>query len=211
MKHDRTELLLYEPNMYKAFMILALPVMASNLLKSVHDLVDSYFIGQMENSVSAQAGISVSWPLIEIFVSLSTGLAVAGVAVISQHLGARRKEDAKRYATLLMVLSIGLGLLINLFLYLAAGPVLRLMGAEGGVYDAAATYVRVRAFEMPFLFIFTAFQAIRQAKGDTVTPVILSVTSIVINIVLTGIFVRILNLGVFGAAVDYPTSVDFTV
>ena len=64
---------------------------------------------------------------------------------------------------------------------------------------------------MPFLFIFTAFQAIRQAKGDTVTPVILSVTSIVINIVLTGIFVRILNLGVFGAAVDYPTSVDFTV
>lgn len=44
-KRDKTDLLLYEPNLYKAFLILALPVMGANLLKSFHDLVDTYFIG----------------------------------------------------------------------------------------------------------------------------------------------------------------------
>ena len=74
------------------------------------------------------------------------------------------------------------------------------MGAEYAVYDAALTYLRVRSFEMIFLFLFTAFQAARQARGDTTTPVILSVITIITNIILTGVCIQVLNLGVFGAA-----------
>jgi len=53
---------------------------------------------------------------------------------------------------------------------------------------------------MVFTFIFAAFQAIRQAQGDTVTPVILNVTALVINIILTAYFVKGLNMGLAGAA-----------
>lgn len=201
LKKDRTDLLLKEPNLYRAFMILALPVMASNLLKSVHDLVDTYFIGQLENSVSAQAGIAVTWPLLNIFIALSSGLAVAGVAVISQQLGAGREEEARRYTALLLVLSAAVGVGITVVLACISPWVLRLMGAEGGVYREGLTYLSVRAFEMPFLFIFSAYQAVRQAKGDTTTPVILSITAIVINIVLTAVFIKVFGLGVFGAAI----------
>ena len=56
-KPDKSYLLLHEPKLYKAFFTLAWPVMLSNMLKSFHDLVDTYFIGQLPNSVAAQAGI----------------------------------------------------------------------------------------------------------------------------------------------------------
>lgn len=87
MKKDKSYLLLKEPNLYKAFLTLAWPVMLANLLKTLHDLVDTFFIGQMENSVPSQAAIAITWPLLNIFLSLSIGLSVAGVALISQYLG----------------------------------------------------------------------------------------------------------------------------
>lgn len=200
MKQSRYDLLLHEKNLYKAFTILALPVFMANIIKSLHDLVDTYFIGQMENSVAAQAGLSIAWPPINILMSFTIGLSVAGVSVISQLLGAGKKEDAKKYSGLLVLLSVGLGVLVNTILYFLAPGILSLMGAEGDVHIAATSYLRTRSFEMIFTFLFCAFQAIRQAKGDTITPVILSTTSVVINIILTAYFIRICGMGVEGAA-----------
>ncbi len=197
---DRSELILHEPKLYSAFWRLALPVCGANLLKALHDLVDTYFIGQMPDSVSAQAGISVSWPLINILMSFMAGLAVAGVAMISQLIGAGRKEEARKYSGLLLSLSLVLGVAINVLLYFLTPGVMRLMNAQGAVFDSAVVYTQTRSFEMIFLFIFAAFQAARQARGDTLTPVVLSVIAVVINIVLTAVFVRVLGWGVFGAA-----------
>ncbi len=200
MIKDRKYLFLEDKNIYRAFMYLAFPVMVANMFKSLHDMVDTYFIGQTANSVAAQAGISITWPLYNLFMALSVGMSVAGVSLISQYLGLKAEKRAREYASLLLILSAVIGVLFNLLLYFASPAVMTWMGAEGAVYDAAVTYLKVRAFEMPFLFIFAAFQAIRQAKGDTTTPVILTIASIIINIILTAIFVKNFHMGVFGAA-----------
>lgn len=200
MKTDKTELLLREPNLYKAFLLLTLPVFGANFMKAFNELVDTFFIGQIAESVAAQAGISLSWPLLNIFAALQVGFGVAGVAVISQLLGMDRREAAREHAGVLFCLSVALGLVLNLFLWLVAPAVMALTGAEGAVLANCVVYLRVRSFELVFTFIFAAFQAIRQAQGDTVTPVILSVSAVVLNIVLTGYCVRVLDMGTFGAA-----------
>lgn len=198
-KKDNTQLLLYEPNVYKSFIILALPVFGANFMKAFNDLVDTFFIGQMQNSVAAQASIALTWPIINIFVSFQIGLSIAGVAVISQFLGAEKDDEAREYAGILFVLSVVLGIAINIILFLICPSVIRGMGATDMVYEYSVQYVRIRSMEMLFAFIFACFQAVRQSQGDTVTPVILQVTAVMINIVLTGVFVKILGLGVFGA------------
>ncbi|MEG1889667.1 MAG: MATE family efflux transporter [Lachnospiraceae bacterium] len=200
MKRDRTDLLLYEKNMYKSFVILALPVFGVNILMSLNDLIDTYFVGQMPNSVAAQAGMSISWPLINILMAFNIGLAVAGVAVISQFLGAGKKEEAQKYSGMLVLLSVGLGFVINLLLFLVTPFVIGWMGATGDTYTSAVTYVQVRSFEMVFSFLFAAFQSIRQSRGDTVTPVALSAMGIVVNVILNAVFIQGLGMGVFGAA-----------
>jgi len=201
-KSDRQHLLLHEKNMYKAFAMLATPVFFANMLKSFHDLVDTYFIGQMENSVAAQAGISIAWPPLNILMSLVTGLCVAGVAVISQYNGAGNKVRSKQFSMLLLELAGFLGVALNILVYALSPAILTWMGTKNqpGVYEEALTYLRVRAFEMVPFLLFSAFQAIRQARGDTQTPVTLSFIAVGVNIVLTGIFVKIYGMGVFGAA-----------
>jgi len=200
MKQDRTQILLYEPNLYKAFLTLTLPVFGANFMKAFNELVDTYFIGQLADSVSAQAGVSIVWPLLNIFASFQVGFSVAGVAVISQLLGAGQKERARSNAGVLLSVAVLFGIVLNVGLYLVAPWVLSLMGAEGAVYQAALSYTRIRSVEMVFTFVFAAFQSIRQAQGDTVTPVVLSIIAVLLNIVLTGTFVQILGMGVAGAA-----------
>lgn len=199
MARDRTHLLLHEPNLYKAFMVLAAPIFAANFMRAFNDLVDTYFIGQIQNSVAAQAGISISWPLLNILLSFQVGFSVAGVAVISQLLGGGHRDRARDNAGLLLVIAVVLGAAVNVILYIISPWVMMLMGAEGGVLASAVDYLRVRSFEMIPLFVFGAFQAVRQAQGDTTTPVYLSVTTVLINVVLTALFVRVMDLEAFGA------------
>jgi len=75
------------------------------------------------------------------------------------------------------------------------------MGASPEVHGYAVSYLRIRSFELPFLFLSFGFQAIRQATGDTKTPVFISAFSIVVNIVLTALFVLYYQQGIVGAAI----------
>lgn len=199
MPKDRSALLLREPNLYKAFLLLAAPIFGANFMRALNELVDTYFIGQMAQSASAQAGVSISWPLLNIFTSFQVGFAVAGIAVVSQLLGAKQEERARENAGLLIGVALLFGIALHALLYLAAPVILTGMGARGASLAFSITYVRVRSFELLFTFLFTAFQAIRQAQGDTVTPVLLSLGAVILNIILTATFVQGLGLGVFGA------------
>lgn len=199
MRRDRTELLLREPNLYKAILTLALPVFGANFMKAFNELVDTFFIGQIADSVSAQTAISMCWPVINLFAAFQTGFGVAGVALVSQLLGAGRRERARENAGVLLVVAVLFGVLLNLLLWLLAPWILPLMGLQGQTLASGVIYLRVRSCELVFTAVFTAFQAVRQAQGDTVTPVTLSVSSVLLNIVLTAVFVRQLGMGVLGA------------
>lgn len=199
MRRDRTQLLLHEPNLYKAFLILALPIFGANFMRAFNDLIDTYFIGQIADSVAAQAGISIAWPILNVLMSLQMGFSVAGVAVISQLLGSGQKERARENAGLLLVLALVMGAAVNIIIYFCSPWILTLMGAEGATHASALDYLQIRSFEMIPLFVFGAFQATRQAQGDTTTPVYLSIITIVINVIFTGIFVRVYDMGAFGA------------
>lgn len=199
MPKDRSDLLLREPNLYKSFLILAAPIFGANFMRAFNELVDTFFIGQLAQSAAAQAGISISWPLINIFTSFQAGFAVAGVAVVSQLLGAQQRERARENAGLLIGVALLFGVVLNVLLYLVAPFVIAVTGATGAALSYSISYVRVRSFELLFTFLFTAFQAIRQAQGDTVTPVLLSVSAVGLNIVLTAFFVQVLGMDVFGA------------
>lgn len=190
---NKNYMILESKHIMRSILLLALPIMFSNILKSIHDIVDMYFVSNLKiNPVEVEAmvsAITVTNPIIMIFQSLASGLMVAGAALMSQYIGAGRHEKARLTSAQLLSLCIFIGIAFNVILFFSTGPILSLMGAEGLVYKYAKEYVTIRSFELTGLFAFFAFQATRQSMGDTLTPVILNVGSVLINIVLTGIMV----------------------
>lgn len=201
MKADslkKKKLILENKNIYLSIIILAIPICLSNLLKSVHDIVDMYFV----TGDTAIAAISFPSSVIMLSQSLAIGFMVAGAALMSQALGAKNIEKAKRVAGQLLLVCIACGVVFNILLYLMIPTILQWLGSspDEELYKLALQYVRIRSFEMIPLFAFYAFQASRQASGDTLTPVIYNVISIILNILLTAVFVQKFDMGVKGAA-----------
>ncbi len=198
---NRRYLILKDPNIYKGLILLALPVMLNNFIKTIHDLVDMFFVAKIPNySAEAVSSISITFPVLFTFLSLGIGLSIAGTSLISQLVGSAQISDAKRYAANLFLLSLVIGLSLNVLSYFGAPYIMKMMGADGYLLAHSVSYLQIRSFELTFVFIFFAFTSIRQADGDTVTPVIFGVITIILNIILSPLLISVLNLGVDGAA-----------
>ena len=75
-----------------------------------------------------------------------------------------------------------------------------LLGAEGLIHAYGWEYLEAIFLGMPTMFVFFAFQSIRQGEGDTVTPMVLSGISVVLNVVLDPLFMFTFGMGIAGAA-----------
>ncbi|MGD9910282.1 MAG: MATE family efflux transporter [Candidatus Izemoplasmatales bacterium] len=208
LNEHKSQLILFDKPIWKGIVKLSFPVFLVNILKTLHDLVDGVFLGQVEGLVDGvskatlmQSAIGLVWPVYFIFLSFGMGLSVAGNALIGQYIGKKDHQQASHHASNLLILSFGLGILFTALVYITIPWILKFMGSSGSEYSYAISYLRIRSFELPFLFLSFGFQAVRQSTGDTTTPVIINAIAIIVNIILTAIFVLVLNLGINGAAI----------
>lgn len=206
---SRRYLILKDSNIYKGLLMLALPLMLNNFIKTIHDLVDMYFVKTIpEYGTQAVASISVTFPVLFTFISLGMGLGIAGTALISQYVGSNQRKDARCYATNLFVISIIVGVVLNVVAYFGSPIIMELMGNKDFVLENSSKYLQIRSFELVFLFIFFAFTSIKQADGDTVTPVIYGVITIIINLILSPILIldeiNIIGLSFNGFGLGVP-------
>lgn len=198
----KRHLILKDQNIYKGLIILAIPLMVNNLLKTFHDIIDMFFVSRIPGvSAEAVSSIQLTFPVVFTFLSFGIGLSVAGTALISQFLGNNQIENAKKYASQLFVIALTLGILFNIISYFGSPIIMEMMGAEGFVLENSVEYLRIRSFELPLLFVFFSFMATRQASGDTLGPVLISGSAVLLNTILSPIFISVFDMGVSGAAI----------
>lgn len=211
LRQQNMDRILHHPSILKGIVIMAIPVFLNNLFKSLHDMVDAIFVARIdfqsaEQMDAALAALNIHWPIFAFFMALAAGLGIATVSMVSQFVGAGRKDLATSYASKLVLLAIIVGLLITFIFFLTSDVILGynlfayLMGARGDALAYAGTYFRIRSYEMVFVFIFIVYQSIRQATGETLRPVILNIMGILVNIFLTWLFINAFNMGIEGAA-----------
>ena len=202
---NKEHLILHDKNIVKGILLLALPVMLNNIIKAFHDVVDTFLVSKMdaaESAVSAQiSAIGFVSPIMTICQALAIGMMTAGTALMSQYIGAKKEDRASKVSGQLLMLCGLVGIIFNILLFFLAPSILKLMDAQGALYDYSLTYIRIRSFELTGLFIFYAYQATRQSQGDTLTPGIINGSSIILNIILTAIFIYGMGMDLSGAAI----------
>ena len=175
--------------------------MINNLIKTIHDIIDMYFVADIPNyGIESVNAISLTFPVVFTFISLGIGLSAAGTALISQLVGSNQLEDSRQYASNLVILALIVGVFLNIVSFFMAGPIMGWMGLTGYEFTESVKYLKIRSFELPVVFLFFAFTAVRQSTGDTVTPVIYGVVTMVANIILSPLLITVFNMGVSGAA-----------
>lgn len=183
-------------------MSLGWPVMLSNVFQTVYNLTDAFWLGKL--GPEAVAAPSISWPILFLFISLSVGFGISGVSFVSQYTGAGLPEKANKSAGQLLFILLSSSSVTSILGFIFAGDVVALMGASKMVQATATPYLRIMFLAMPFLFSQFGFRSILRGCGDTRTPMILTVSSAVLDTVLDPFFVFgwgfIPQMGVIGAA-----------
>lgn len=187
-----------EGSLIRAMVVIAVPVVVNSMIQTCYNLTDTYWLGRV--GTDALAAINLVTPVQSMAINFGSGISVAGSVLISQHLGAGRKAEAKCMAN--QVFSCAL-----LFACACAGLICLLtpalvgwLGATGGVLDAGVRYLRLVILDMPFLFTVSVFQAVSQSQGNTVRPMLINLLGVVINMVLDPLLMVVWNLGATGAA-----------
>ncbi|MBN2102120.1 MAG: MATE family efflux transporter [Candidatus Aenigmarchaeota archaeon] len=187
----------------KTLFYLSVPVILGMVLQTGYNIADTYFIGLLGSE--ELAAISVTFPVVFIFIAIAAGLSVGSTALVSQALGARKKKEANNMAEHSLLLSLIVGIIIAVCGILFSAPLFEFMGVSGHVLDMTIQYSNLIFIGFIFLFIGFISQGIIQAGGDTVTPAIYLFISVILNIILDPIMIfgfgQIPAMGLAGGAV----------
>ena len=200
---SQSELDLTDGSIPKSLFYLSLPIVITNLLQVGYNLADTFWLGRY--STDALAAISLGFPLVYLFISLGLGLTVAGSVLVAQYTGAEKTERAGYAASQTVMLTLLAGVGLGAVGYTIVGRLLQVFGAEQRVLTLAIDYMEVISLGLPFLFGFTVFIALMRGAGDTVTPMIVMLGTVIANVALDPLLIfgvgPFPELGVEGAAI----------
>lgn len=190
--------LILQGDLGKAIAALTIPIVINSFLQTMYNLTDTFWLGKL--GTYELAAINLITPLQSIVVNIGGGITVAGSVLIARYVGAREDENARSMANQIYACAMLFALLSMALIRLFLPAIVTWLGADGETWSYSCIYMSIVILDMPFLYTINIFTSVHQAQGDTVTPMFLNFSGIVLNMILDPVLMFVMNRGVAGAA-----------
>ena len=189
---------------------LALPAMVSMLVSSIYNLVDTYFVGQINTQSVAALGIVFSFMSIVQAIAFFCGQGAGNY--ISRALGREDSHGAGVMASVGLVTTWLTGAVIAVSGFVFMRPLLRLFGSTETIMPYAVDYFTFILLGTPFIMSCFTMNNLMRHQGNAVLSMLGILTGAALNVILDPIFIFGLELGVQGAGMATALSqlVSFT-
>lgn len=190
-------------NLGTAVLRLALPTVVSQLITTVYNLADTFFVG-MTGDHTQLAALSIVFPTQLTLTALGNLFGIGAGNCISKALGARDTERARAASRFAVWCGCAVTLLLSLTVFFFEAPFLRLLGSTGELNAHASAYLKwvVVLGAVPAVFNMILANMIRGEGRSFHAGLGLSLGG-VLNILLDPFFVLPFGLGleIRGAAI----------
>lgn len=188
-----------EGNPLTTILLFAIPMIVSNLLQQLYNVIDTIIVGQ-QLGTDALAAVGSASSITAVFVQLATGLALGGSIVIAQYFGAGKNDQIWQCMTTSVIFSAGVALVSTIAIWLWAEPLLLLVNTPEEIVSMGVSYLRFYFLGCVPIFLYNALNGVYVALGDSKTPLRFLIISSVLNVVLDLVFIVNFKMGVAGAA-----------
>ena len=186
-------------HLVKTYFTQAIPLVLSMMVTMIYNIADTYFIAQTENTLLV-AGVSLCAPLFTLLMAFGNIYAQGGSTLIARLLGMKDTESVKRVSSFCFYLAVFTGAVIGAIMLIFRGPLLRVLGASQDTITYASEYYTVLAFGAPAIVVNFVHANSLRSEGKATQSMIGTIGGAVINIILDPIFISVLGMGAFGAA-----------
>ena len=183
----------------RLLLIFAFPLLCSNLLQTVYNMVDMIVIGQFVGREGLSA-VSIGGDVLHFLTFLVMGFSNAGQVILSQYIGAGNRDRIRGTIGTMFTVTFISAVGLTIVCYLGLDAVLHAMNTPAECFDYARQYGLTCVLGLVFIYGYNLVSAILRGMGDSKHPFIFIAVATVVNLVLDLVFVAGLGMGPFGAA-----------
>lgn len=176
---------------------LAVPSIFIMLVTSIYNVVDSYFVGQIDTQSSAAVGVVFSY--MSIIQAISFYFGHGSGNFISRALGAKKEGEAETMASTAFFIALSMGAAIALVCGIFMTPVLRLFGSTPTVLPYAQGYFKYILMGTPFIVGTFVLNNQMRFEGNANMALLGTISGAVLNMALDPLLIFGCGMGVAGA------------
>ncbi|KHO40226.1 multidrug transporter MatE [Clostridium tetani] len=184
----------------KVLLKLSVPAIIAMLINAIYNIVDTMFVGMLNNT-SAIAAVSIVYPLFMFIGAIGVMFGAGGASYLSRLLGEKKKEEADKTLTSTIIIGCIFSLIFTVIATVFLDEFLLMYGAT----DTIMPYAKEYGYVIVMGSIFTIGTAIMsntiRAEGNSRYSMIATCIGAVVNIILDPILMFNFNMGIKGAAI----------
>ena len=183
----------------RLLLIFAFPLLCSNLLQTVYNMVDMIVIGRFVGREGLSA-VSIGGDVLHFLTFLVMGFSNAGQVILSQYIGAGNRDRIRGTIGTMFTVTFLCAVGLTIVCYFGLDAFLTAMNTPEECFDYARQYGLTCVLGLVFIYGYNLVSAILRGMGDSKHPFIFIAVATVVNLVLDLVFVALLGMGPFGAA-----------
>ncbi len=187
-----------ETSVTKLVLMLSLPTVMSQMITSIYNMADTYFVTALGDSASG--AVTVVYALQSIIQAVGYGLAMGAGSLVSRCLGKKEDSQANKYASCAFFSAFFMGLILMGICLIDLDGLLLLFGSTDTILPYAVDYAFIILLGAPMMCSSFVLNNIIRAEGKATFSMVGLTAGGVLNIVLDPILINDLGLGVSGAA-----------
>lgn len=197
VKEEKKKIMLNE-NIRTLIPRMAIPTITAQLITTVYNLVDTYFVSTLGTNATAAVGVNSS---LERMITVIGSLIGAGAcSYIARLLGAKDDEHANRVLSTSFFTGLGMGVMFLIAGKLMIGDVVYWLGATPDCAAYSMQYATYVLYAAPFMIGSFILNMCLRSEGSATYSMIGIGIGGVINCFLDPLFIYTFGLGVAGAS-----------
>lgn len=176
-----------------------LPSMIASLFLGVYVLVDGAFIGSKMGDIGLTA-INLAWPITAFIQSVGLAVGISGGIRLSIAEGKNDKEEYDRIFNSTMMLLLIISILFTILFVFIGGPLLKLSGATGDLYDLGMRYLMIMIYGSVFQVFSGGLVPLLKNVGKAKRAMFISISGTLVNCLLDYLLIFVFEYDLLGAA-----------
>ena len=192
----------------RTLIVLSIPTMLEEILSTLFQYVDTAMVGHLGEA--ATASVSVTTTITWLVNSIPHAISIAILAMVAKAFGAKDENRIRKISMQALMLAVVCGIITGAISLICSPYIPVWMGADKSIRHDASEYFFIISIPMIFRTASIILGAAIRATKNTKTPMLISLFSNILNIIMNTLLIYILDMGVAGAAIASATSYIFS-